>query len=104
MAASSGFQSSPGHAASGNAICIALAHHHGNQNGRRTRCICLSLSIFFINNNHSQRPCYGPQKLKLRNSNIYFNVISRLLCFGRLPTRMDAVSATIVAGGRANIN
>jgi hypothetical protein len=43
MAASSGFQSSPGHAASGNAICIAPAHCCGHQNSQRMRCICLSL-------------------------------------------------------------
>jgi hypothetical protein len=54
--------------------------------------------------NHSQRPCYGPLKLKLRHSDIYYNVISLLLCFGRPLTMMDAVSATIVAGGQANIN
>ncbi len=59
---------------------------------------------FVIDNNCSQRPCYGPLKLKLRHSNIYYNVISLLLCFGHPPTRMDAVSATIVAGGWANIN
>jgi hypothetical protein len=59
---------------------------------------------FVINNNRSQRPCYGPLKLKLRHSNIYYNVISLLLCFGHLPTMMDAVSATIVAGRQANIN
>ena len=43
-------------------------------------------------------------KLKVRHSDIYYNIISLLICFGRLPTTMDAVSATIVAGGRANIN
>jgi hypothetical protein len=59
---------------------------------------------FVINNNRSQRPCYGQLKLKLRHSNIYYNVISLLLCFGRPPTMMDAVLATIVAGRRANIN
>ncbi len=59
---------------------------------------------FVINNNHSQRPCYGPLKLKLRYSNIYYNVISLLLCFGHPPTTIDAVLATIVAGGPANIN
>jgi hypothetical protein len=53
---------------------------------------------------HSQRPCYGPRKLKLRHSNIYYDVISLLLCFGHPPTTMDAVLATIVVGGRANIN
>jgi hypothetical protein len=54
---------------------------------------------FVINNNRSQRPCYGPLKLKLRHSNIYYNVISLLLCFGRPPMTMDAILATIVAGG-----
>jgi hypothetical protein len=53
---------------------------------------------FVINNNRSQRPCYGPLKLKLRHSDIYNNVISLLLCCGHPPTTMDAVSATIVAG------
>ncbi len=59
---------------------------------------------FVIANNRSQRPFYGPLKLKLRHSDIYYNVISLLLCFGRPPTTMDAVLATIVAGGQANIN
>jgi hypothetical protein len=59
---------------------------------------------YIINNNRSQRPCYGQLKLKLRHSNIHYDVISLLLCFGHLPTMMDAISATIVAGGRANIN
>jgi hypothetical protein len=59
---------------------------------------------FVINTNCSQRPCYGPLKLKLRHSNIYHNVISLLLCFGRPPMMMDAISATIVASGQANIN
>jgi hypothetical protein len=44
MAASSGFRSSPGHAASGDAIYIAPAHHRGHQNRQRIRCIC-SLSL-----------------------------------------------------------
>jgi hypothetical protein len=93
------FWSSPGHAASGDAVCIAPAHRCGHRNGRRTRCICLSSSILFINNNHSQRPCYGPLKLKLRHSDIYYNVISLLLCFGHPPMTMDAVLSTIVASG-----
>jgi hypothetical protein len=54
---------------------------------------------FVINNNHRQRSYYGPLKLKLRGIDIYYNVISLLLCIGRPPTMMDAVSATIVAGG-----
>jgi hypothetical protein len=52
---------------------------------------------FVINNNRSQRPCYGQLKLKLTCSNIYYDVISLLLCFGYQPTMMDAVLATIVA-------
>jgi hypothetical protein len=48
MVASSGFWSSPGHAALGNAICIALAHCHGHQNGKQWRCICLLSSLFFL--------------------------------------------------------
>jgi hypothetical protein len=97
MAASSGFRSSPGHAASGDAVCIALAHRSGHQN-------LFVIVDFVINNNRSQGPCYGPLKLKLIHSNIYHNVISLLLCFGHPPTTVYAVSATIVAGGQANIN
>jgi hypothetical protein len=59
---------------------------------------------FVINNNRSQIPCYGQLKLKLRHSNIHYNVSSLLLCFGHPPTTMDAVPATIVAGRQANIN
>jgi hypothetical protein len=59
---------------------------------------------FVIDKNRSQRPCYGPLKLKLRHNDFNYNVISLLLCFGRPPTTMDAILATIVAGGRANIN
>jgi hypothetical protein len=62
-----------------------------------------TIVVLVINNNHSQRPCYGQLKLKLRHSNIYFNVITLLLCFGRPPTTMDAISGAIVAGGQALI-
>ncbi len=62
-----------------------------------------TIVILVIDNNCSQRPCYGQLKLKLRHSDIYYNVISLLLCFGRPPMTMDAVSGTIVAGGRALI-
>ncbi len=48
MAASSGFQSSPGHAASGDAICIAPAHCHGHQNGQQRKCICSLLLPFCL--------------------------------------------------------
>jgi hypothetical protein len=45
MAASSGFQSSSGHAALGNAICIAPVHRHGHQNGQQQRIILMPLLI-----------------------------------------------------------
>ena len=41
MAASSSFQCSPGHAASGDVTCIASTPPHGHQNGQQLRCICL---------------------------------------------------------------
>ncbi len=62
-----------------------------------------TIVILVIVNNHSQRPYYGQSKLKLRHSDIYYNVINLLLCFGRLRTTMDAVSGTIVAGKQALI-
>jgi hypothetical protein len=58
---------------------------------------------FVMDNDRSQRPCYGPLTLKLRNCDIYYNVISLLLRFGHPPTMMDAVLATIVAGRQAKI-
>jgi hypothetical protein len=59
---------------------------------------------FVIDNNRSQRQCYGPLKLKLRHSDICYHVISLLQCFGRPLMTMNTVSATIVAGRQANIN
>jgi hypothetical protein len=40
MAASSGFQCSPRHAALGDAACIASTPHHGHQNGLQRTGIC----------------------------------------------------------------
>jgi hypothetical protein len=48
MAAFSGFQSSPGHAALGNAVCIASKHLHGHQNGLQLKCIRFSLPLFLL--------------------------------------------------------
>jgi hypothetical protein len=56
-----------------------------------------------INHNHSKITFYCQYKLKLKCRHIYYNVISQLLCFGCPPTTMNAVSATIVAGGQAQI-
>ena len=46
MVASSSFQGSHGHAASGNAVCIAPVHRHGYRNGRRTRCLIPFVDFF----------------------------------------------------------
>jgi hypothetical protein len=54
---------------------------------------------FVIDNDHSLIPCSSHYKLKLRQQDIYYNVISLLLCFGHRPMTMDAVLATVVAGG-----
>jgi hypothetical protein len=45
IATSSGFESSPGHAASGNAVCVALAHCHDHQNGQQRNIILMPSSI-----------------------------------------------------------
>ncbi len=45
MPASSSFLSNPGHAASGNAVCIARVHSRGHQNGQHRRCILMSSLI-----------------------------------------------------------
>jgi hypothetical protein len=45
MVASSGFQSSPGHVALGNALRIAQADHHGHQNGQQRRNMLMPLLI-----------------------------------------------------------
>jgi hypothetical protein len=56
---------------------------------------------FVIHNNRSLIPCSSHYKLKLRHSNIYYNVISLIVYYWLPPLPMDAVLATIVAGGRA---
>ncbi len=48
MAASSGFQGSPQHAASGNAVCVAPMCLHGHWNGPRQRCICFLPALFLL--------------------------------------------------------
>jgi hypothetical protein len=48
MAASSGFQGSPGHAALGNTVYIAPAHRRGHQNVQQMRYICSLLPTFSL--------------------------------------------------------
>ena len=57
-----------------------------------------------IYSNSCKRPCYGSLKLKPRHSNIYYNVVSLLLCFRCPPMTMDTVLAAIIAGGQSIIN
>ena len=101
MAASSGFRSSPGHAALGDAACIASTPPHGHQNGLRRRCIPSSQPPFLL----------GVFKAKdhvmvhlNKTPSYYINligVINVFVYYGPPPATMDDVSATIVAGGRA---
>jgi hypothetical protein len=56
---------------------------------------------FVIDDNHSQRPCYGPLKLTMSYHISHHYIFSLFVCFGRPPMTMDAVLATIVVGGRA---
>jgi hypothetical protein len=59
------------------------------------------IATFFAWHNHSQGPCYSPLKLTT-NSNInLIGVIILFLSYVPPPATMDAVSATIVAGGQA---
>jgi hypothetical protein len=46
-------------------------------------------------------PCYGPLKLKPSSNISLIGVIIVFIYYGPPPTTMDAVSATIVAGGQA---
>jgi len=98
MAVSSGFQNSPGHAALGDAICIAPLHHHVYQNGQQRRYIHSLLPPLSFNQNVAKRPCYGPFKLKPRYYINQIGVISLFISYWLLPSTMNAVLATIVAG------
>jgi hypothetical protein len=50
MAASSGFQGSPGHAPSGDAVFIPPKHRRGHQNGKQRKCACSSSPPFLYDN------------------------------------------------------
>ena len=65
MAASSasGFRCSPGHAALGNATCIASTPLHGHRNGLQWRCICLSTPPLSSDQIIAKRLWYGPFKV-----------------------------------------
>jgi hypothetical protein len=62
-----------------------------------------AIADFVIHNNHSLIPFSSHYKLKHRHSHIYYNVISLSVYYWLPPMTMDAVLATIVAGGQALI-
>jgi hypothetical protein len=101
MAASSGFRSSPGHAALGDAACIASTPPHGHQNGLRRRCIRSSPPPFLLGVIIAKDHVYGTFKLMPSYYINLIGVINVFVYYGPPPTTMDAVLATIVAGGRA---
>ncbi len=53
---------------------------------------------------HTHIVCYSQYKLNPRHGNVYYNVISLIVYYWLLPTTMDAVLATIVAGRWAIIS
>jgi hypothetical protein len=58
---------------------------------------------FVIDHNRSYITCYSQCKLKMRRRLIHYNMISLIVYYGLPPTTMDAILATIVAGGQARI-
>ena len=93
MTVSSGFQCSPGHAALGNATCIALTPPHGHQNGLQRRCIHLLLPPLLSDQIIAKRPWYGLFKLTLSYDINLIDVISIFIRYWPLPITMDANSA-----------
>ncbi len=62
-----------------------------------------ALIDFVIHKNSSSIPCSSHYKLKPRHSDIYHNKIILIVYYWLLPTTMDTVLATIVAGRQAQI-
>ncbi len=58
-----------------------------------------TIVVFVIHNNRSLIPFSSHYKLKLRHNDIYYDVISLIVYYWLPPTTMDAILATIVAGG-----
>jgi hypothetical protein len=97
MAGSSGFQCSSGHAAWGNAACIAPLKWPATE-------VHLLVTIIFLHDTtHSKGPCNGPLKLMPSRNINPEGFISLFISYWLPPLTMDAVSATIVAGRRARL-
>ena len=82
---------------------IAPSHHHGYRNGQRRRYICSLSQPLLFDQNLAKRLCYGPFKLTPSYDIILIGVISLCISFWPPPPTMDAILATIVAGGQARI-
>jgi len=100
MAAFSGFYKSSGPPPLVDARGIAPSHRHGYQNGQGRRYICLLSPPLLFDQNVANKTCCGPFKLTPSYDNNLIGVISLCISFWPPPPTMDAVSATIVAGGR----
>jgi hypothetical protein len=85
----------------GDAAWIASTPPHGHQNGLRRRCIRSSPPPFL----HGVIIAKDHVMVHLNKTPSYYStligVIYVFVYYGPPPTTMDAVSATIVAGGRA---
>jgi hypothetical protein len=101
MAAFSGFYKSSGPPLSVDVRGIAPSHRHGYQNGQQRRYIRSLSPPLSFDQNVAKRPCYDPFKLTPSYDINVIGVISLCISFRPPPPTMDAVSATIVAGGRA---
>jgi hypothetical protein len=101
MADFSGFYESPGPPSSGDALCISPAHRDGHRNGLRRRCIRsppppISIAVI-VAKDHVMVHLTPSYYINL------LGVISLFVYYGPPPMTRDAVSDTIVAGGRARI-
>jgi hypothetical protein len=103
MAAFSGFYKSSRPPPSVNARGIAPSHCRGYRNGQRRRYIRSLSPPLSFDQNVAKRPCYGSFKLTLSYDINLIGVISLCISFWLPPPTMDAILATIVAGGRARI-
>jgi hypothetical protein len=56
-----------------------------------------------IDHNHSLITCYSQYKLKMRRRCIHYNTLSPIVYYGLPLMTMDAILATIFAGGQAQI-
>ena len=102
MAAFSGFYESSCHASLSNAACSASTPPHGHCNGLRQRCIRLSPLVLLLGIIVA-KACYGLLKLMPSININLIGVISLFVSYWLLPATMNAVLATIGAGGQARI-